>query len=131
MMRLRVFLPDHVLVDTVTSRIRAEGVEGMFTLLPKHIDYVTVLVPGILAFVDQNEELVYVAVDSGVLVKQGHDVRIASRHAVRDTDLRHLRNIVEEAFSIPTEHEKRLRTALVSLEMDLIRRFIDIGDTRP
>lgn len=128
MMRLRVLLPSRVLVDTLAKRVSAEGAEGAFTLLPKHIDYVTVLVPGLLTYTDQDDTPVYLAVDSGTLVKQEREVRVSVRNAVRGTDLQSLRQTVQQRFMTQTDHEQRARDALVTLEIDLVRRFIELGD---
>lgn len=129
MMRLRVLLPDRVLIDTIVTKVSAEGAEGAFTLLPKHIDYATALVPGLLSYIDQNEDTIYLATDSGTLVKHEREVRISVRNAVRGQDLQNLRETVQKRFMVQSEHEQRARTALVTLEMDLVRRFIELGDS--
>ena len=49
-MRLTVWLPTQVLMQEEVTRIKAEAENGWFGLLPKHVDFVTALVPGILAF---------------------------------------------------------------------------------
>lgn len=49
-MRLTVWLPSQVLMRKEVTRIRAEAENGWFGLLPRHIDFVTALVPGILRF---------------------------------------------------------------------------------
>jgi len=45
-----------------------------FGLLPRRLDCVAALAPGILIYEDEAEGEVYVAVDDGVLVKTGLDV---------------------------------------------------------
>lgn len=127
MMRLRVILPDRVLVDTLATKIAAEGAEGAFTLLPRHLDYASILVPGLLTYTDQQHTPVYLAVDSGTLVKCASDVRVSVRHATRSDDLDHLRRIIHEQFLTVAEGEREARTALASLELDLVRRFVELG----
>ena len=80
-MRLVIATPDERVVDEETHKVSAEGEVGCFTLLPNHIDYATVLRPGIVTFEGRSGER-YAAVDLGVLVKEGPVVRIACRHAV-------------------------------------------------
>lgn len=55
----------------------AEAENGSFGLLPRHIDVVTALVPGILAYVDGNGRQHLVGIDEGILVKCGDEVRVA------------------------------------------------------
>ena len=49
-MKLTVWLPTEVLLDEEVTRISAEAQNGWFGLLPKHVDFVTALVPGVLTF---------------------------------------------------------------------------------
>jgi F-type H+-transporting ATPase subunit epsilon len=126
-MRLRVLLPDQILVDTEVAKITAEAENGSFTLLPRHIDFVTALVPGILLFVKPDEHEEYLAVDEGVLVKCGADVRISVRNAVWGKELGELRAMIEEQFRQFSEHEQKARDALNKLEVDLIRRLMELN----
>lgn len=126
MMRLRILLPDQVLVDTTATKISAEGFEGAFTLLPRHIDYVTVLVPGLLSYTTPENADVYLAADNGTLVKRGANVWVSVRNAVRSTDLRVLHESVKQQFLLLSEQEQRARAVLSNLEVKLVRRFIDL-----
>lgn len=49
-MRLRVLLPTEVLLDLDVIQINAEAEDGAFSLLPRHLDWVTALAPGILSY---------------------------------------------------------------------------------
>ena len=107
------------------SRLSAEGLEGHFTLLPAHIDYVSVLVPGILQLTAGNKEYIF-AVDQGTLVKTGNSVRISCRNAVEGEDITKLSQVVEEKFKKIDDMEKKARSALLGLEYGVIRRFAEL-----
>ena len=49
-MRLRVFLPMKILVDQDVTKVVAEAENGSFGILPKHVDFVAALTPGIFSF---------------------------------------------------------------------------------
>ena len=49
-MQLKVLLPTQVLVDEPVSKVVAEGEDGSFCLLPRHVDFTSALVPGLLVF---------------------------------------------------------------------------------
>lgn len=124
-MRLRILLPQDVLVDDWNvTKVSAEARHGAFTILPRHIDFVAVLVPGILLFEGDDGESV-VGVDEGVLVKQGDEVRVSVRDAVRGPDLARIREMVTERFHERDEHERRARTALSRLEASFYRRVLE------
>ena len=74
-MKLKVLVPDRVLVDREVSRITAWSNDGSFCLLPRHIDYVSALSPGLFSFEVDDEYAEFLAIDEGVLVKQGFEGR--------------------------------------------------------
>jgi F-type H+-transporting ATPase subunit epsilon len=126
-LRLKVLLPNEVYVDEAVSSVTAEAENGSFCLLPRHIDFVAALVPGLLLFVSaatSREE--FLAVDEGVLVKCGPDVMVSTRHAVLGQDLGTLKQTVDERFRVLDERERLARSAVVRLEADLVRRFVEM-----
>lgn len=122
-MKLELFTPTHLLYSGDITKVRAESVDGYFTMLPHHIDYAATLVPGILSFETETNEVFY-AVDEGILVKCGPEVRVATYRAVGGEDLGTLRQLVSEQFEALDEHERRARRALMCLGVDFVRHFI-------
>ena len=123
-MNLRILLPDRIYAAmTAVLRIVAESRGGSFGLLPQRLDCVAALAPGILVFETAADGEVYVAVDEGVLVKTGAEVRVSVRNAIGGTDLGTLREAVEREFLDLDEQEKSTRLALTKLEGGLARRL--------
>jgi F-type H+-transporting ATPase subunit epsilon len=125
-MNLKVLLAAEVLVEAEVSKVIAEAHNGYFCLLPKHVDFVTALVPGILSFEISGSREEYLAVDEGILVKCGEDVLVSARNAVRGPDLGQLRSTVSEKFEAIDEHEQTARTAMAKIEAGFVRRFLEI-----
>jgi len=126
MMRLTVILPAEVFAKTDASRIRAEGPQGRFCLLPRHADMVSPLVPSILSYVDTAGEERFAAVDQGMLVKVGADVRVACRRAVAGR-LGELEAAVQAMTELQDDRERAARTATSRLEADFVRQFMGFG----
>jgi F-type H+-transporting ATPase subunit epsilon len=124
-MRLVIATPEERVVDEETNRISAEGAVGSFTLLPKHIDYVTAVRPGIVTFNGRSGER-YAAVDLGVLVKEGPVVRVACRHAVVGDSLETLEGIVRERFLALEDRERAVRAAFARLEAEFVRHMMEL-----
>ena len=122
-MKLVLSVPTGVLVDTSVRKLVAEADHGSFCVLPRHADTATLLVPGLLAYWGANGDEVIVAVDEGVLVKTGEQVRVACQRAVVAGDLGSAEATVRERFQTQSEREKRARSALLGLEADIIRRL--------
>lgn len=125
-MRLRVMLPSRILLDQEVVKVVAEAQNGSFCLLPRHVDFVAALVPGLLNLVGPNGAEEFIAVDEGTLVKCGSEVSVSVRHAVRGGDLGELRRTVEEEFRLLNETEKAARSALARMEADFIRRLMEL-----
>jgi F-type H+-transporting ATPase subunit epsilon len=123
-MHLKILLPFGIFAEkTGVSRIVAETSAGMFGLLPQRLDCVAALTPGILIYETEAEDEVYVAVDEGVLVKTGTEVLVSVHRALSGVDLGLLRDAVEQEFLTLNEHEQSVRSVLVKMESDFIRRM--------
>jgi F-type H+-transporting ATPase subunit epsilon len=127
-MHLQVLLPTEVLVDEEVSKLIAEAENGSFCLLPRHVDFVAALVPGVLTFYSGDGSECFTAVDEGVLVKCGRDVYVSTFNGVRGTQLNRLRALVEERFLELDEHERKTRTALGRLEAGTLRGFRELQE---
>ena len=127
-MRLKVLLPTEILVDQKVTKVIAEAENGSFCLLPRHIDFVAALPPGILIFESAEGHEEFIAVDEGTLVKVGQEVLVSTRNAVRSSELGTLKQIVEQEFRVLDDREKMAHSASAKLEADLVRRFIELGE---
>lgn len=129
-MRLQVLLPTEVLVDEPARRILAVAEDGAFCLLPRHIDFVAALVPGVLLFHDAADRERCLAVDRGLLVKCGHRVRVSTPDGVRGESLEALQALVEERFLALDDQERRTRSTLARLEAGTLKRFRQLQEHR-
>lgn len=123
-MNLKVLLPFQVFAEkTGVLRIVAETHEGSFGLLPRRLDCVAALVPGILIYETASDGEVGLAVDEGVLVKTGPDVLVSVRRAMGGTDLGKLRDAVDKEFLTLDEREMHVRMIMTKLESGFLHRF--------
>jgi F-type H+-transporting ATPase subunit epsilon len=124
-MKLIVHLPARILFEEDVTKIQAKAENGWFGLLPKHIDFVTALGPGVMTFEPVGKPPEYLAVDHGILVKCGRDVMVSTRGAVRATDIAQLKNEVAQQFVAQQEREKNARALEAKLEADLVRHLLE------
>jgi F-type H+-transporting ATPase subunit epsilon len=124
-MQLKILLPSGVFAQkTTVLRVIGETLEGSFGLLPHRLDCVAALVPGILTYETETEGMVYLAVDEGVLVKAGGDVFVSVRHAIGGMDLSQLHEAVKRQFLTLDEEERKVRSAIASMESGFIGRLV-------
>lgn len=126
-MKLKVMLPTKILLEQDVSKVIAEAENGSFCLLPRHIDFVAALVPGLLFFESDEGQETFLAVNEGVLVKCGAEILVSTRDAVIGPDLGSLKETIQKAFRVLDDREKRARTAAGKLEANLVRRFLELG----
>jgi F-type H+-transporting ATPase subunit epsilon len=125
-MRLKLLLPNEILIDEPVQKIVAKAHNGSFCLEPRHIDFVSALVPGLLMYIAETGQEVIVAIDEGTLVKCGDDVLVSTYNAFRGDDLATLRDKVEKHFVQLGDSERIARSALSRLEAGVLRRFTQL-----
>lgn len=132
-MHLRVLLPFGLFADQPgVTAIVAESLDGALGLLPRRLDCVAALVPGILSYRTQDEGAAhaggererFIAVDEGLLVKTGTEVLISVRRALAGDDLADLRAAVEREFRVHDVQAQEARAVMARLEMGFLRRFV-------
>jgi F-type H+-transporting ATPase subunit epsilon len=125
-MTLKILLPTSKFLDVKVEKVNGEGFEGEFCLKPRHIDYATVLTPGIFSYVSTSGKENYIALDQGILVKQGSKVIMVTRRAIAG-ELGQLNNEVKNMIIERDEREKQNRSALAMLEIGFIKRFLEFS----
>jgi F-type H+-transporting ATPase subunit epsilon len=119
-MSLKILAPfQTLLVRDGVKRIVAETRRGFVGLWPHRLDCAAALIPGILTFetVDSTEQ--YVAVDRGVLLKTGREVRVSVRNAVVGGDLGKLRERVDQQSRTRQASDRQSRELLTKMESEI------------
>lgn len=127
-MCVHVQLPERALFVGVATSLNAVARNGSFGVLPNHVDLITALVPSVLLItLADGAERVF-GIDEGVLIKRGHEVRIAVRRGLESDDLESLHRTIAETFDEPVDEERVARAALSRLEASMVRRFISLRE---
>lgn len=124
-MKIKIILPNATILDQQVDKITAPGTDGFFQILPRHVDFVSSLRPGILS-VFADDSVVYYAINQGFLVKQKDIVYISCLQAIKGTSLETLSKTVADNFNRLDEKEKKTNEILVKLEADMLRMFMEI-----
>lgn len=124
-MRIKLTLPYETILEEEVDKITAPGAEGSFQILPKHIDVVWTLQPGIL-ILSKDDKKKYFAIHKGVLVKKDDIVYVSTFHAIEGDSLDGLNEAIKENFKKLDDREKKAQKVLIKLETDTMRRFMEI-----
>jgi len=125
-MNMKVLLPAEIFLTEEVTKVVAEAENGFFCLMPQHVDFTAALVPGVFSYTTREGEDHYLAVDVGTIIKRGSDILVSTRNAFRGAELGHLKEVVIMQFREIDEREKKARTAAARLEVDLLRRFMEL-----
>jgi F-type H+-transporting ATPase subunit epsilon len=124
LMHLEVLLPFGIFTEkTGVSRIVAETLAGSIGLLPRRLDCVAALSPGILTYETESDGEVFLAVDEGVLVKAGLNVSVSVRRAMVGADLSQLHDVVAKEFLTVDRREREVRATMARMEAGFVHRF--------
>ena len=128
-MRLKIVTPIAPCLDETVASVVAEAPNGSFGLLPRHVDFVSPLVPGVLVYETAAGAEHYVGINAGTLVKCGAEVLVSTRNAIPGDDLDSLQARVRAEFVELDEEERQARSALARLEAGIVRRFLELEKT--
>lgn len=123
-MLVKVVLPSGVLLEQDAEKVVAEAQNGSFCFLPRHVDFVAALVPGILTLTARDGQETFLAVDVGVLVKRGSEVLVSTWNAVQGK-LGALQETLRSQRLQRSEEEQQARLALDRLEASLVRQILE------
>lgn len=129
-MRLKVLLPTEIMLDIAVTKVIAEAENGSFCLEPRHIDFVSALVPGLLSYVSTDGSEGFLGIDEGILVKCGREVRVSTRDAVRGDDPAALHSAILQRIGELDERERQARGVLARLEAGVAKQFLDLQKAR-
>lgn len=129
-MRLKIFLPTEILLNIEVNKVIAEGENGSFCLEPRHIDFVSALVPGLLSYLTPEGRELFVGIDEGILVKCGREVRVSAREAVLGDDPKVLHSTILRRIGEMDEHERNARSVLARLEAGVAKQFLGLQKER-
>lgn len=126
MMTLRVAMPDRCLFEGEVVKVVADGIDGSRGFLPRHVDFVMPLKPGIMSCTDADGSETFFAVHGGVLVKKGAEMTVATRQAVMAERMEDLPMVVRGLFQEVDEHAEAADRAAHRLETMLLREFLEL-----
>jgi F-type H+-transporting ATPase subunit epsilon len=100
-MHLQILLPFEIFANkTGIKNIVVETPSGSFGLLPQRLNCVAALEAGLLSYRTQEDKVIYIAIDAGILVKVGADVSVSVRQAKADLELNQLYDAVNKISGI-------------------------------
>jgi len=132
--RLRIVTPTRLLLDEEVDEVTAPGALGEFGVLPNHITFLTLLVPGEMSY-KQGMTKHYLAVSDGYAEVLNNVMTVltsaAEFAAEIDTDrARHAKERAERSMANLAPDEKAFKVAEVALHRALVRLEVASKEAR-
>jgi len=116
----------HERIDRVASCIGADA-SGSFGVLAGHARMIARLGFGLMRFRRLDEGWEYVAIPGGVAYFVDNELQVLTRRYLRDADYGRLAAALAEQFDAEEASLRALKEALVRVEREMLRRFLDMG----
>lgn len=126
-MNLIIFTPSGKILQENVKKVTVETLGGYYTLLPKHVDFVSAMKSNIVTYADESGAEKYAACHRGIVVKKADTVTISVQNAVLGDTLDELTQVVQYEFRENEEKRKEFNTAMARLELGLIKGFGKMG----
>lgn len=107
--------------------IGATGPMGKFCLLPRHIDFVSTLRPGLVSYKRADGSMAYAVIGEGILVKRGPEVLVSTGFALAGSGSEALLRAAAGRAEADLECESSTRARLSMLEAEFMRRLKELA----
>jgi F-type H+-transporting ATPase subunit epsilon len=119
--KLNIVTPAGIFSRDITH-IRLRDESGFFGIMRGHIDFLTVLVPSLCYYRDENGAEVFLAVDEGFFRVRGGVATLTSREIFESGDAEKLAELMESTFEQRKKAEAGLREMLGNIEKSFIEK---------
>ena len=102
--------------------LRLKDESGAFGIMKGHIDFLTVLVPSLCYYRDENGKEMFLAVDEGIFTVRDGVATLTSREIFESTDAEKLAELMESTFEQRRKAEAGLREMLGNIEKSFIEK---------
>lgn len=96
---LKIFSPSEIFVEEQIKKLTVKDKNGLITILPRHIDFVTSFSTHILTYINIEDQKFFVAVNNGILTKVGRNINISVFNALTSDNLEDLKRQSKENLS--------------------------------
>lgn len=125
-MHLQVCSPSEIILDLNVEKFIFEGLEGEYTILPHHQDFVSVVKTGIVRYF-YDSKVFYVACQQGTIIKKMNHLILSTPLAILGDDLNTLVQKIESDFKQMEENRKEQNISMARLEIGLTRGLLDLA----
>lgn len=123
--KLNIITPSHTQKVENISSFRGEDSSGSFGILPKHIEFLTILEPSIsIVLIDEEEE--YFAFNGGILSFKKDILTITTKEFVQSKQISELQGIIKKFSQEQQIKESIFHLNMKNLETAFFKKIIEL-----
>lgn len=123
--KLSIVTPTKIMEKDITY-IRLKDETGFFGILKDHTNFLTILVPSLCYYTDENGKEVFLAVDEGILSVREGTVTITSKEVFESDNAEKLAEIIENTLTKRDESEIAFRGMFEGIERSFMEKTIKL-----
>jgi F-type H+-transporting ATPase subunit epsilon len=120
---LEILVADGVVCQARVESLRATDPTGQFGVRQGHEAFLTLLVPCVLTFREENGRERYAAADGGVMIVEKNHVSVVTREAVTADRLEDVADAAAAMLEARRLHEKTARAEFAELQTSLLHEL--------
>jgi F-type H+-transporting ATPase subunit epsilon len=122
---LHIITPADVKIINNVSFFRAEDKTGSFGILPRHIEFLSILEPSIaIAFIEDREE--YFAFNGAILSFKNNLLIVTTKEFAQSNKIGELKEIIEVLFKEQQEKESTFHLNMQNLRKAFFKKIIEL-----
>ncbi|HSQ98226.1 MAG TPA: F0F1 ATP synthase subunit epsilon [Rickettsiales bacterium] len=123
---LKIYSPIEMFFDENIKKLTFQGKEGILTILPNHIDYVSSFDTNVINVVDKDNKEKFIALSNGILTKYADKIRLTAYKVIVGNNLNELKEKIKEISKNEGELEKEINKNLKQLEYYMLNNLTEL-----
>lgn len=131
-LNLRIYTPEKLFLEKEILKITLNGKEGSFSILPKHVDYISSFDDCIMCYTDTSNKTSFLATNQGIITKIGRNIEISTFHVIVGNSLMELKNNINELSKKSKDIANKnteINENLKKMELSILKKIMEYKTT--
>lgn len=131
-LNLRIYTPEKLFLEKEILKITLNGKEGSFSILPKHVDYISSFDDCIMCYTETSNKTSFLATNQGIITKIGRNIEISTFHVIVGNSLMELKNNINELSKKSKDIANKnteINENLKKMELSILKKIMEYKTT--
>lgn len=131
-LNLRIYTPEKLFLEKEILKITLNGKEGSFSILPKHVDYISSFDDCIMRYTETSNKASFLATNQGIITKIGRNIEISTFHVIIGNSLMELKNNINELSKKSKDIANKnteINENLKKMELSILKKIMEYKTT--